>query len=70
MICTAQHLVNELQKIIKRCGDDFISVVVDDNEYVINDIVHTKNHTDVPLTHLSLRCVYGGDGEVKREYSE
>lgn len=61
-ISTSSSLVRELQKL----GDDFITVTVENREYIIDSIIHQKNYTDSPLTHLSLKCRNGGQGEIKR----
>lgn len=61
-ISTSGSLIRELQKL----GDDFITVTIENREYVIESIIHQKNYTDSPLTHLSLKCRDGGQGEIKR----
>lgn len=61
-ISTSGSLIRELQ----RLGDDFITVMIDNREYIIDSISHQKNYTDSPLTHLCLVCRDGGDGEIKR----
>lgn len=61
-ISTSSSLIRELQKL----GDDFITVTIENREYVIESIIHQKNYTDSPLTHLSLKCRDGGQGEIKR----
>lgn len=54
-------LIRELVK-----EDNFITVEIYGKEYVIEKMVHKKNHTDPPLTHLCLVCRDGGNGEVRR----
>ena len=61
-ISTSGSLIRELQKL----GDDFITVTIENREYIIDSIIYQKNYTDSPLTHLSLKCRDGGQGEIKR----
>ena len=61
-ISTSGSLIRELSKL----GDDFITVKIENKEYIIDNICHEKNFTDSPLTHLCLVCRDGGQGEIKR----
>lgn len=65
MIISSGELVREL----KRIGDNFITVEVDNREYVIDTISHRANCADSLCTHLVLKCKDGGNGEIKRIYS-
>lgn len=49
-----------------RLEDDFITVKIEDREYVIECIIHEKNYTDAPASHVCLKCRDGGDGNIKR----
>lgn len=51
---------------LKRIGDNFITVEVDNREYVIDTISHRANCADSLCTHLVLKCKDGGNGEIKR----
>lgn len=62
MILTSGMLQRELGKLV----DDFITVEIDGKEYVIEKIGRRRNYTDTPLTHLTLVCRDGGEGEIKR----
>lgn len=62
MILSSGMLLRELN----RLGDNFITVEVEDREYVIETIVHKPNYTDSPCSYLCLRCRDGGQGEIKR----
>lgn len=65
MIISSGELVRELRRI----GDNFITVEVDNREYVIDMISHKSNCADSLCTHLVLKCKDGGNGEIKRIYS-
>lgn len=62
MIISSVELVRELRRI----GDNFITVEVDNREYVIDMIAHKPNCADSLFTHLVLKCKDGGNGEIKR----
>ena len=64
MIYNSYILSSELNRI----ESNFITVKIqgDDREYIIDSIVHSKNYTDSPSTHLCLLCKDGGQGEIKR----
>ena len=62
IISTSGALIRALQKL----GDDFITVKVNNKEYVIETIGHEKNYTDAPFTHLCLVCRDGGQENIKR----
>lgn len=53
-------LIRELAKI----GDDFISVKLEDREYIIESIGHIID--DVNRTHICLNIRDGGTGEIRR----
>ena len=55
-------LIRELERI----EDDFITVVLNEKEYVIENIIHIKNYTDSPSSHLALKIRGGGEGNIKR----
>lgn len=46
--------------------DDFITVEINNKEYVMEKIVHKQNYSDSPSTHICIVCRDGGDGEIKR----
>lgn len=62
MIISSGELVREL----KRIGDNFITVEVENREYVIDMISHKPNCADSLCAHLVLKCKDGGNGEIKR----
>ena len=55
-----------LMRELKEYEDDFITVIVDKKEYVIENIIHIKNYTDSPSSHLALKIRDGGEGNIKR----
>lgn len=61
MIISSGELVREL----KRIGDNFITVEVENREYVIDMISHKPNCADHYAHHLVLKCKDGGNGETK-----
>ena len=61
MIISSGELVREL----KRIGDNFITVEVENREYVIDMISHKPNCADSLCTHLVLKCK-DGNVEIKR----
>lgn len=62
VINTSGMLMREL----KEYEDDFITVILDKKEYVIENIIHIKNYTDSPSSHLALKIRDGGEGNIKR----
>lgn len=62
VINTSGMLMREL----KEYEDDFITVISDKKEYVIENIIHIKNYTDSPSSHLALKIRDGGEGNIKR----
>lgn len=62
MIISSGELVRELQRI----GDNFITVEIENREYVIDTISHKPNCADSLCSHLVLRCKDGGNCEIKR----
>lgn len=62
-IATSRELCNELQ----RQQDSFITVILNDVEYVIDHIAHIPNHFDGDYSsHLALVIRNGGQNEIKR----
>lgn len=62
-IATTTALIRELRKL----EDDFITVKVNGEEYVIESVIREKTHSDNGNeTHLCLLCRDGGQGCVKR----
>ena len=55
-----------LQRELGKLLDDFLTVEINGKEYVIEKISRRKNYTDAPVSHWTLVCRDGGDGEVKR----
>ena len=62
MITTARQLKKELEKI----DDDFVTVMIEDREYMIECISHVANYAEFPSAHLCLKCKDCGDGYIKR----
>lgn len=62
MIFTTRELI----KILEQLEDNFITIQIDDNEYVIDSIAHRSNFTDMPDSHICLIGRYGGNGNLKR----
>ena len=62
MIISSGELVRELQRI----GDNFITIEIENREYVIDTISHKPNCADSLCSHLVLRCKDGGNCEIKR----
>lgn len=61
MISTSGMLINEL----KKYDSDFLTVVLDKKEYVIENIIHVKNYFDSPSTHLALKISSCGEGNLR-----
>lgn len=51
---------------LERMGDKSITAILDNKEYVIENIIHIKNYTDSPSSHLALKLRDGGEGNIKR----
>lgn len=62
MIFTTRELI----KILEQLEDNFITIQIDDNEYVIDSIAHRSNFTDMPDSHICLIGRYSGNGNLKR----
>lgn len=62
MINTSGMLMRQLE----RMGDKSITAILDNKEYVIENIIHIKNYTDSPSSHLALKLRDGGEGNIKR----
>lgn len=62
MIFTSRELIQTLEKM----EDNFITIQIDDDEYVIDSIAHRSNFTDMPDSHICLIGRYGGNGNLKR----
>lgn len=62
MIFTSRELIHTLEKM----EDNFVTIQIDDDEYVIDSVVHRSNFTDAPDSHICLIGRYGGDGNLKR----
>ncbi len=46
--------------------DDFITVEIEGQEYVIDMITRRKNYTEAATSHLCLKCRDCGTGEIRR----
>jgi len=48
--------------------DDFLTITIGDEEYVISNIkcIHTHANTDDTVTHLTLKVRNCGNGNIKR----
>lgn len=62
MIYTSRELINEL----RRHEDNFITVMLNDREYIIEAIKHMAAHEDGTGSYLCLKIRDGGDGYIKR----
>ena len=62
MIFTSRELIQTLEKM----EDNFVTIQIDDDEYVIDSVTHRSNFTDTPNSHICLIGRYGGDGNLKR----
>lgn len=52
-----------LERELRRFNDDFITIVIEDREYIIDNIVHLKTHGDNDYTtHLALKAVPSNEG--------
>lgn len=41
-------------------------IAIDNKEFVIENIIHVKDYTDSPSSHLALKIRDGGEGNIKR----
>ena len=62
MIISSGELIREL----RREMDDFITVEIEGQEYVIDMITRRKNYTEAATSHLCLKCRDCGTGEIRR----
>lgn len=46
--------------------DDFITVTLENREYVIEGMKRVPNYTDAPISHKTLLIRDGGEGELRR----
>lgn len=52
---------------LRKYPDDFITVKMGDEEYVIENVGHTKIHGDLDCeSHICLNVKFGGEGFIKR----
>lgn len=62
MINTSGMLMRQLE----RMSDEPITAILDNKEFVIENIIHVKDYTDSPSSHLALKIRDGGEGNIKR----
>lgn len=62
MIFTSRMLARELLK----DEDDFITVMLDGREYIIESIGRVSDNVDSPVSHRCLNIKDGGKGYIKR----
>lgn len=62
MIITSGMLVREL----KNFEDHFLTVMLEGKEYIVDSILHIKDYTDSPHSHIALKVKDGGEGNIKR----
>ena len=62
MIISSGDLARELQK----TEDAFVTVFVDDREYVIDTIQRKPNFEESLSSHIALICRDGGSGYLRR----
>ena len=60
MITHADMLVRELKNVLEKQGgtdfqSEYITVELDEEQYLIDSICHRKTHSDPPMTHLCLK---------------
>lgn len=46
--------------------DDFVTVMLDGREYIIDSIGRVSDFVDSPTSHKCLHIRYGGEGYIKR----
>lgn len=46
--------------------DDFITVTLENREYVIEGMKRVPSYTDAPISHKTLIIRDGGEGELRR----
>lgn len=57
---------NALQRELNRQNDDFITVILNGEEYIIDSIVHVKSHGDLDTeTHLAIKICDKKDGYLR-----
>lgn len=57
---------NTLAKELGKYPDDFVTVMIDNKEYVIDSIGHTKRCDSSDKSHLCINARDGGDGCLLR----
>lgn len=62
MITTSGMLARELLK----DEDDFLTVILDGREYIIDSVGRVSDFVDSPTSHKCLHIRYGGEGYIKR----
>lgn len=51
---------------LERMRDEPITAILDNKEFVIENIIFIKDYTDSPSSHLALKIRDGGEGNIKR----
>ena len=65
-MCTNGILTSGMLKRSLGDDDDFVTVTLNEKEYVIDCIRRVPNYTDSPMSHKTLVIRDGGDGEIRR----
>lgn len=66
MIRTTDELADELDKLKRKYKNNVITVMLNDREYVIENVCHITDYGDGYSSHLCLNIRHGGDGNIKR----
>ena len=68
MIISIRELIQELNKQVDKykCENSFVTVALNNEEYVIGSIRHVATCSDTNSTHLCLNIRDGGEGVIKR----
>ena len=54
---------SSLERELRRLDDNFITILIEDREYIIDSIVHLKTHGDSDYTtHLALKACPANEG--------
>lgn len=48
------------------CDDDFITIMIENREYIIDGLRRVPNYTESPSSHVCLECRSCGTGEIRR----
>lgn len=48
------------------CDDDFITIMIENREYIIDGLRRVPNYTESPSSHVCLECRSCGMGEIRR----